>query len=129
FQAASNALNELGTLKDVITGAKPKLNKQQTAYDYFETLFYGRAQLTVQTPWKTYENMIIDSWQADQSAETTTETTFTVRFKQLRIVQTTTNTGQLIGRIKAQKAPVINQGKQAGKSTLLNIGQGITGTN
>lgn len=129
FSAAESAINEVGTLYDAVTGDKPKLNKQQKAYNLFETFFFGRARLTVQTPWKTYQNMIIETWSADQATETTTESSFTITFKQLRIVSSEVNTGQLKGRIKAQKSEPVNLGKQPGSSALLNIGKFVTGSN
>ena len=127
FNAAESAVSEIGDLYNAVSGGKPKLNKQQQAFSTFETFFFGRARLTVQTPWKTYQNMIIETWSADQASETTTETSFTVTFKQLRIIASETNTGQLKGRIKAQKSDPVNLGKQPGSSALLQTGQFITG--
>lgn len=127
FSAAESAVNEIGTLYDAVSGGQPKLNKQQKAFQTFETFFYGRARLTVQTPWKTYQNMIIETWSADQNAETVNESSFTVTFKQLKIVASEVNTGQLRGRIKAQKSEPVNLGKQQGSSALLNVGKFLGG--
>jgi hypothetical protein len=125
--AAESALNEASTLFDVVSGSKPKLNKQQQAFATFQTYFFGRARLTVQTPWKTYQNMIIESWTADQAADTTTESSFTLTFKQLRIVSSTINVGILKGRIKPQKAEPVNLGKQQDKSAAITAAEWLNG--
>lgn len=125
--SVGSALSELGTLFDIVTGSDPSLNKQQKAFKMFEVFFYGRALLTVQTPWKTYDDMAIETWSADQDNTTVNESTFNVTFKQLRIVKTTTNVGQLKGRIEAQKSDSKNLGKQPGSSALLNFGNFVGG--
>lgn len=117
ISALKAAGNALGSLYNVLNG-KPSKNNQTSAFEKFEEFFFGRSLLTVETPWKTYDNMILESWSADQDATTIYETSFTLTFKKLRIVSTTTNVGQLIGRIVDQKSQPVNQGTQQGKSIL-----------
>lgn len=112
-------------LSDIFTD-EPSLNNQQAAFVKFENFFLGRALLSVETPWKTYKDMVIESWSADQSEETTMETTFTLTFKQMRFIQTTTNKGKLIGRVAAQSSTPDNKGSvEPSSSVLLNIGKGV----
>lgn len=83
---------------------------QKTIYDKFHEIFYSRTLNTVETPWRTYDNMLLESWTADQDESTTMETTFTLNFKQIRLIRTTENVGLLAGRVDAQLAPVTSKG-------------------
>jgi len=112
--AVKSAKNALTDLYGVFSG-DPAKNSQQKAFEYFEKAFLGRSLLSVQTPWKTYQNMAIESWSADQDDTNIFETTFTLTFKQMRFVGTQTNAGVLNGRIEQQKEPLKDSGAQNGK--------------
>jgi hypothetical protein len=114
--AIDTATKAYNNLSDLFKG-NPSLNKQQTAFTQFENLFLLRSIISVETPWKTYPSMAIESWSADQDAESIMETTFTLTFKEMRFVGTTTNTGTLVGRIAAQASAASNLGKQAPATT------------
>jgi hypothetical protein len=114
LSAVESVKKTFNSLSDVFND-KPSLNKQQNAFNKFEEYFNGRARLCIETPWRTYGNMVIESFAADQDKETTEETTFTLTFKQVRFVSTTVNTGTLLGRIKEQISEPLNQGIQAGQ--------------
>lgn len=121
--SAANATKNLLMSADVF-GAKPYKNNQQKAFNAFETMFYERWLNTIETPWKSYENMIIESWSAEQDETTQNETTFTLNFKQIRMVETETNTGKLSGRNITQLAPTSNKGTNAPVKTILyNAGE------
>lgn len=126
-----NTYNSIETnfksLSDVLLG-EPALNKQQKAYATFDGYFQGRSLLTVETPWRTYENMLIENWSADQGEESIYETTFTLTFKQLRLVSTETNKGTLRGRIAQQKASMVDKGKVRGKSIIAATVDKTSGT-
>lgn len=115
------------SLKDVFDG-NPSQNNQQKAFTIFEHYFTGRALLSIETPWKTYTQMAIENWSADQDADSIMETTFTLTFKQMRFIGTETNAGKLVGRIAAQKGAAVNKGIQAGKSVIATGIDAITGT-
>lgn len=102
----------LTSLSDIFA-SEPSKNNQQGAFWMFEEFFKGRSLLSVETPWRTYKNMMIESWTADQDEASIYETTFTLVFKEMRFISTTTNTGQIIGRIKEQKAEAQDKGTQA----------------
>lgn len=120
-QAVDSVLTQAKTLTGLFAGTNVGLNKQQIAYKTFIDIFDNRGLVTVETPWKTYDNMAIESFESTQDETTTTMSTFTVNFKQLRTVSATINTGKLQGRAKAQKAPVVNKGQQQGQSALTTI--------
>ena len=113
--AAESAFKTYKTLTNLFS-KEPVVNQQQSAYNQLVGLFQNRAVVSVETPWKTFENMIIESISVDQDAETTTQSSFTLGFKQLRIVQTKTGTGLLTGRIVEQAAEVVKSGTQKGAS-------------
>jgi len=100
-------------------GGEPYKNNQQRVFQQFEDLFYARTLLNVETPWRSYKNMIIENWSADQDETTTLETTFSVSLKQLRLVGVTQNTGQLTGRIGEQKSAVMEKGTQSPSDSVL----------
>jgi hypothetical protein len=109
--------NDLSALFD----DQPAKNAQQKAFQKFESMFFGRSLMTVETPWKTYENMAIESWSADQGDSSIFETEFTINFKEIRFVGTEINAGLLTGRIEQQAAPVSKKGNEPGKSTAASI--------
>lgn len=118
WQAVQIAKKAFNDLSSVFTG-EPSKNKQQTAFLYFEQAFLGRSILSVETPWKTYPNMAIESWTADQDDTNIYETTFTINFKQMRFVGTETNKGKLTGRVEQQKADVKDAGNTDGNTSSL----------
>ena len=125
--AMESALKTYKTLTNLFS-KDPALNLQQSAYKQLVGLFENRAVVSVETPWKTFENMIIESISVDQDNTTQYETSFTLGFKQLRIVQTKTGTGLLTGSIKEQSAEVVKSGTQKGASwfaTGLDMATGV----
>lgn len=123
-QAAKVLLAGYKTLSAIFSG-EPMQNNQQEIFSKFEKMFLSRTIMTVETPWKTYDSMIIESWTADQGEDSMLETTFTLNFKQLRFIGTETNTGQLNGRIAQQASPVTQTGDTGGgASALINLGVG-----
>ena len=126
YSAALSALKVYDSLAGVLKN-KPSKNKQQEAFDTFEGYFTGRTLLTVETPWRTYDSMVIETWSADQDAESQYETNFTLTFKQVRYVGTKTNIGKLAGRIEQQKSSEVDQGTTKGKSGWATITDFATG--
>ena len=104
---------------------EPAKNAQQKAFTGFENLFYARQLFTVETPWRTYDDMIIENWTADQEEASIMETTFSLTFKQIRKIGTTVNVGQLQGRLKQQAAGTLNKGTAGAGSTKLSDWTGI----
>jgi hypothetical protein len=125
--ALGSAKKVLNSIYDIFAD-DPSKNAQQKAFYVFEQMFLGRALLSIETPWKTYKNMMIENWTADQTEESIYETTFTLTFKEMRFIGTETNTGTLVGRIEAQKAAPQDKGvvPKSG-SVLTKISDAVTG--
>lgn len=111
----SSVMKNYTTLSDLIDG-KDTLNFQQKAYAQLEALFLGRSLISVETPWRTFENMVIESISVDQDETTTMETTFTVTFKQMRFVEVKSVEAKMVGRTAAQISSPTNRGTQRGKT-------------
>lgn len=124
--AADSVIKGAGSLASMIGLTEPQLTAQQKAHKTLYDFFYGRSRLTVETPWKTFESMIIETFTVDQDESSNDLTHISVTFKQLRVVTTTINVGQLKGRIKQQKAPPVDLGKQPGGSVLFNTSEKIS---
>lgn len=96
---------------------------QTRAFLFFEALWKARKLFTVETSWKRYDNMVIQSIQArrDNNADITE---FSVTFKQLAFTQTLTESIQeYTNRMEQQRAKVTNKGLVEGQLTSLsNLG-------
>lgn len=110
--AYDSITTNLSTITDAFRGGFK--NKQQDAFAKMEELWKGRTLCSVETPWRTYQNMVIESFSAKQDDTNIMETTFTVNFKQIKYIETSIGIGSIIGRIAEQKAPVVNKGTQSG---------------
>jgi hypothetical protein len=119
--ALGSAKKVLNSIYDIFAD-DPSKNAQQKAFYVFEQMFLGRALLSIETPWKTYKNMMIENWTAEQSEESIYETTFTLTFKEMRFIGTETNTGTLEGRIAAQKEKPQDKGIVSKDQSLLKSG-------
>ena len=63
-------------------------NKQQNAYNYFFTLWSSRILCSVETPYRIFTNMAIESIRARQDGTTRYISDFIITFKQIRTVNT-----------------------------------------
>lgn len=113
LSAIASAKKTFNSLSDVFND-QPSLNRQQDAFRKFEGFFEGRARLSIETPWRTYQDMVIEQFAADQDIESNDESTFTITFKQVKFVETKTNVGTLMGRIQDQASSILNKGVQTG---------------
>ena len=118
YELATFALKSLerslNSLKDVFAGNETK-TKQQDAYTTLEGLFNNRALITIETPWRTFEDMVIESFSVSQDDTTTTETTFDVTCKQMRFVGVQTFPGSLITS-RHDKTQIETKGLQKGNA-------------
>ena len=115
-QAVDSAFKEFGNLSDALSADTAPLNRQQEMFQKFEKYFYGRTLLSVQTPWRYYQNMAIENINFERNAETNSYTRVTITLKEMRFASIEVGTGQLFGRIDAQKSDKVNKGKTTGKS-------------
>lgn len=116
-RSAYNSLEKsIGSLADVFAG-RETLSKQAEAYGKLEGMFLNRALISVETPWKTFPKMVIESFSTDQTEENMMETTFSVTCKQMRFVGVETIAGDLVkNRYDAATSSISNKGIQAGES-------------
>lgn len=95
-------------------------NAQTRAFLFFEALWKSRSLFSVETTWKRYDNMVIQSIQAkrDNNADITE---FSVTFKQLSFTQTLTETTeQYANRIEQMRAKTIDKGLAQGEAVSLS---------
>jgi hypothetical protein len=79
WSSINNIKNTNGTLENVQT-------KQANKFNQFCAFWKSRTLLTIQTPWRKFENMAIKSLRATQDAETRMISDFEISFKQMRFV-------------------------------------------
>lgn len=93
-----------------------KLKSAQTrAFFYFQALWQSNQVFTVETTWKRYDNMVIQSLQPvrDNNADITE---FTITFKQINFVQSVyTSVEAAAGRTKDQLSQKVNKGVDKGE--------------
>lgn len=80
-------------------------NNQSHAFMFFEALWQARQTFSIQTPYRYYANMAIESIKAVQSGETRDNTDFEITFKQIRKVTANLSRSKeksLFGRLKEQ---------------------------
>lgn len=93
-----------------------KLKSAQTrAYLFFEALWKSQASFSVETTWKRFDNMVVQSVvpMRDNNADITE---FTITVKQINFVQSKTETLEAVaGRMKEQAAAVSDKGVDKGQ--------------
>ena len=86
-------------------------SSQTRAFLFFEALRNSRALFSVQTPYKRYDNMAIQTLKPIQDGTTKDTTDFSITFKQLRFTQTTTvQAANSAARRQAQVQSQVNKG-------------------
>lgn len=96
-------------------------NEQQKAFIYFEGLRNARTTFTIQTPFRYYTDMAIETIRARQAGNTVDLSNFEVTFKKIRYVNTdiisaeemkkeTPKEQDLMGRLKEQESAVVDKG-------------------
>lgn len=113
--AAQSALTQFNNLSDAFGPDETGTDPQQKAYYKLQGMYDDRNIVSVQTPWKTFPSMAIESLSFSQDEETKDKSVITAVFKEIRTVELTVSTGQLQGRILAQKSTVTNKGPVKGE--------------
>lgn len=86
-------------------------NKQTSAFLYFEALWASKQTFTIQTPFRFYTNMAVETLKAVQHGDTDDNTDFEITFKQIRKVTSDSVMSDLLqGRLKEQSSGYINKG-------------------
>ena len=106
-----------------------KLKSAQTrAFLFFEAMRKARATFSVETTWKRYDNMAIQSLSAkrDNNADITE---FSITFKQLEFTETKVESlEEYKNRMEQQKSKVINKGAEKGEEIDINTWNEIKST-
>lgn len=102
-----------------------KLNSRQTrAYLFFEALWKSKARFSVETTWKRFDNMVVESITPDRDNNADV-TTFTITVKQISFTQTKNDIVEnVVGRMKEMLSPIENKGVDKGQKvdTIINGG-------
>lgn len=114
-QAISEANNLFGVFQTFSTMA----TKQQAAYNALLAMQQSRQFCAVDTPYGTFNNMIIEDLRARQDDRTLMVSEFSVTFKEIRIVSTVVSTITIssLGRVANAASVVANNGPAPGTET------------
>lgn len=82
-----NTVGRVKNLVSAISGEGVYYRRQQEAFLTLETLWRSRAVMSVVTPWRTVDNMTIESITAHQGGVTRGESNFSVNLKELRFAE------------------------------------------
>ena len=103
----ANPLLDIGSAAfDLYNSINSPKDKQSHAFMFFEALWQAKQTFVIQTPYRYYANMAIESIKAVQSSATRDITDFEITFKQIRTVISNLPEGKkektLFGRLKEQ---------------------------
>lgn len=105
-----NSLFGMGTdLFEAYRNINIPQNEQQKAYIYFEALRNAKALFTVQTPFRYYTDMAIESIRSTQTGDTVDLSKFEVTMKKMRFVDTK------IKELKKKQSEKVENGKTQGR--------------
>lgn len=113
-----NSMDLFGLFQNIF-----KLGSSQTrAYYFFEALWKSKARFTVETSWKKFNDMAVESISVDRDNNADI-TSFTLTVKQLSFTQTKTDSVEnVVGRLKEMLGEVANKGIDKGKKVTTIIG-------
>lgn len=113
-----NAMDLFGLFQNIF-----KLESSQTrAYYFFEALWKSKARFTVETSWKRFDDMAVESISVDRDNNADIAS-FTLTVKQLSFTQTKTDSVEnVVGRLKEMLGEVANKGIDKGKKVTTIIG-------
>lgn len=128
---AQNTVNQinLGLAKvqnivGFLPGAAPQKSKQQKAFAQLVALQTSRQVFTVETPYRYFDSMVIESLTFIQPEETKDWSDISVTLKQMRFVQVqtvSTNDNTFGGRAALQRQDTAAQGKTQGTPTSTSV--------
>ena len=131
---ADQALNRVQNIVDMFGQDNTiSKNKQQKAYAQLEQLFNTKQKVVVQTPYKIFDNMYIESLSFSQDETTKYITDIQVTLKQLRFASVqagTLDTSQFAGAAAFQRQDPVTNGQTTGDkktfgTSLLYAGLGL----
>ncbi len=103
----------------------PAMNRQQQAYFQLSALAEAGVVFTVQTPFQTFDNMVIIGLDAVQPKQTLYWSEFEVTMKQLRFVGQNSSASSALakntGRLAAQISSMVSNGATAGVAAVQSV--------
>jgi len=106
ISAANYAVSSVNRVKEYVskytTENGPFATSQEAIFAQLEALFVTQKTLTVQTPWKFYDNMLIQSIEANQSPESTEISDIKVSLKQVRFAKIGIQNFSELGDVEAR---------------------------
>lgn len=127
FGSLNNVTNTAMDLFKAYRNINLPQTEQQKAFIYFEALRNSRALFTIQTPFRYYTDMAVESIRATQSGFTRDQSEFEVSFKKMRFVDverkllTEDLKDELQNRLAEQAAPIQDKGFMPTKTQLLSL--------
>lgn len=112
----NTGLSKIQNIIGFLPGAAPQKSRQQRAFAQLVALWESRQVMTVETPYRYYDSMMIESVAFTQPEETQSWSDISVSLKQIRFVeiQTVALNGTFEQRAALQRQGVANQGKTQG---------------
>jgi len=112
LSAATNGADLYKTFKE--------LNLPQTAqakaYNFFNSVFEARQIVSLETPYRFFTNMVVESITAIQDESTETVTDFTLTLKKIKFANVNFNAISAVkGRMKKNITPAVSKGNIKGK--------------
>lgn len=125
-------VNQAVTLYDLFVKASTAATRQQSAWNYFYSMWKSRQLCTVETPWNVFTDMAIESVRCVQNGETKIISDFSVTFKQIRRVTINVGSGSsaantftsAMDRFFNIISPVQSKGRTSGSTADYDVSTG-----
>lgn len=119
LQVTNQAISEANNLFGVFTSFATMATKQQNAYNALLAMQQSRQFCSVDTPYGTFNNMIIEDLRARQDDRTLMVSEFSVTLKEMRIISTVVSTTTLssLGRVANASSVYAENGPAPGTET------------
>lgn len=110
-------LARVKNIVQVFDNSAPEPTKQAKAYAQLEALYLSKQVFVVETPYKMFDNMVIESLSISQDETTRDWSDISVGLKQVRFaeVRLVADDGTFASRTAAQRAAVADKGKTKGQ--------------
>ena len=127
------ALSKVKNIVGFFSKSSPAPTKQQEAYQFLESLMLSRQIFLVQTPYRFFDNMAIETLRFVQDETTRSWSDIAITLKQMRFVEVqtvTSNSASFGGRAAQQRQTLAEKGNTKGSdvpvSTAYNLVAGGT---
>ena len=106
---------------DIFADKNTAANRQQIAFNFFYSMWLSRQFFTVETPYKIFSDMVIQSVRIIQDEATNQMSDFVITFKKIRMASTEFSVTKTInGRASDMIDEVVEKGLSQGQSVVTN---------